>query len=71
MVMEGSDVVGATDGTVGVIEGAAKTASGMGTGGVEVSDAGADGIVSVGSLSYFVCGDTGGATMGWAPGGAK
>ena len=71
MVMEGSDVVGATGGTVRVIGGAAEVASGMGTGGVEVSDAGVDGIVSVRSLSYFVCGDTGGATMGGALGGAE
>ena len=81
MVMEGSDVVGATDGTVGVIEGAAKTASGMGTGGVEVGDVGAGGIVSVGSSPYFVgtgvdyvcsvCGGSGGVAMGWAPRGAK
>ena len=79
--MEGSDVVGATDGTVGVIEGAAKTASGMGTGGVEVGDVGAGGIASIGSSPYSVgtrvdcacsvCGGTGGATMGEAPRGAK
>ena len=79
--MKGSDEVGATDGTVGVIEGAAKTASGMGTGGVEVGDVGACGIVSVGSSPYSVgigvdcvcsiCGDSRGATMGWAPRGAK
>ena len=81
MVMEGSDVVGATDGTVGVIEGAAKTASGMGTGGAKVCDAEAGGIVSVGSSPCSVgtgvdcvcsvCGGSRGATMGWAPGGAK
>ena len=69
--MEGLNVVRAIGGTIGVIGGAAEVASGMGTGGVEVSDAGVDGIVSVRSLSYFVCGDTGGATMGGAPGGAE
>ena len=81
MVMEGSDVVRATDGTVGVIGEAAEIASGMGIGGAEVGDVGAGGIVSVGSspcsigtgVDYVcsVCGDSRGATMGWAPGGAK
>ena len=42
IVMEGSDVVRVTGGTVGVIGGAAETTSGMGTGGAEVSDAGVD-----------------------------
>ena len=89
--MEGSDVVGATGGTVGVIGGAAEIASGMGIGGAEVGnvgasgaevgDVGASGIVFVGSspcsvgtgVDYVcsVCGDSGGATMGWALGGAK
>ena len=55
MVMEGLDVVGATDGTVGVIGGAAETASGMGTSGAEVGDAGVGGIVSIGSLPCSVC----------------
>ena len=48
--MEGSDVVGATGGTVGDIGGAAKVALGMGTCGAEVGDAGAGGIVSIRSL---------------------
>ena len=81
MVMEGSDAVGAIDGIVGVIEGVVETPSGMGTSGAEVGDAGAGGIVSVKSSPCFVgtgvycvcsvCGGSGGATMGWAPGGAK
>ena len=81
MVMEGSDVVEATDETVRVIGGAAGTASGMGTSGAEVGDARAGGLVSVGSsprsigtgvyCACFVCGGSGGATMRWAPGGAK
>ena len=81
MVMEGSDAVGAIGGIVGVIEGVAETASGMGTSGAEVGDVGAGGIVFVGSSPCsigtrvdsvcFVCGGFGGATMGWAPGGAK
>ena len=50
MVMEGSDVVGATNGIIGVIGGAAETASSMGTSGAEVGDAGAGGIVSIRSL---------------------
>ena len=49
MVMEGSDVVRATGGTVGVIGEAAEIASGMGIGGAEVGDVGKGGIVSVGS----------------------
>ena len=79
--MKGSDEVGATGGTVGVIGRATEIASGMGTGGAEVGDAGAGGIVSVGSSPYSVgigvdcvcsiCGDSRGATMGWAPRGAK
>ena len=79
--MEGSDVVGATDGTVGVKGGAVEIASGMGTGGVEVGDARVGGIVSVESspcsvgtgvdCAYSIYGGFGGATMGWAPGGAK
>ena len=71
MVMEGSDVVGATGGTVGDIGGAAKVALGMGTCGAEVGDAGVGSIVSSGSSPYSVFGGTGGATMGGAPGGAK
>ncbi|WKA03518.1 hypothetical protein VitviT2T_021621 [Vitis vinifera] len=81
MVMEGSDVVGATDGTVGVKGGAVETASGMGTGCAEVGDAGAGGIVSVRSSPCSVgtgvdcicsvCGGSRGDAMGWAPGGAK
>ena len=60
--MEGSDVVGATSGgTVGVVGGAVEVASKMGT----------SGIVSVESSSCSARGGTGGATMGWAPGGAK
>ena len=42
-----------------------------GTGGAKIGDAGAGGIVSVGSLPCFVCGGTGGVTMGGAPGGAE
>ena len=42
MVMEGLDVVGAIDGTVGVKGGVVETALGMGIGGAEVSDAGVD-----------------------------
>ena len=81
MVLEGSDVVGATGGIVGVIGEVAEAASGMSTGGAKVGDAGAGGIVSVGSSPCFVgigvdcacstCGGTGGATMGGAPGGAE
>ena len=81
MVMDVSNVVGATGGTLGVVGGAAKVASSVGTGGAEVGDAGAGGIVSVGSSPYSVgigvdcvcsiCGDSRGATMGWAPRGAK
>ena len=59
--MEGSDVVGTIGGTVCVIGGAVKAASGMGTGG----------IVSIGSLPYSSCGNTRGATMGGAPRGAE
>ena len=54
MVMEGSDVVGATGGTIGVVGGAVEVASGVGTGGV----------VSVGSSPCSSCGGTRGATMG-------
>ena len=61
--MECSDVVGATGGTVGV-------ASSMGIGDAEVGDAGAGGIVSVGSSLCSSFEGTGGATMGGAPGGA-
>ena len=79
--MEGSDVVGATDGIVGVKGGAAETASGMGTSCAEVGDAGASGIVFVGSspcsvgtgvdCACSVCGGSEGDVMGLAPGGAK
>ena len=79
--MKGSDEVGATGGTVGVIGRATEIASGMGTGGAEVGDAETSGIVSIGSspcsigtkVDYVcsVCGGSGGATMGWAPRGAK
>ena len=54
MVMEGSDVIGATGGTVRVVAEAAEVASGMGT-----SDA-----VSIGSSPCSGCGGTGDATMG-------
>ena len=55
MVMEGSKVVRATgDRIVGVIEGVAEVASGVGTGGV----------VSAGSLPCSSYGGTGGDTMG-------
>ena len=54
--MQGSDLVGATGGTVGVIGRATEVASSMGTGGAEVGDAGVGGIVSVRSLPYSVCG---------------
>ena len=79
--MKGSDEVGATGGTVGVIGGAAEIASDMDTGGAEVGDERVGGIVFVGSspcsvgteVDYvcFVCGGFGDATMGWALGGAK
>ena len=71
MVLEGSDVVGAISGTIGVIGGATEVASGMGTGGAEVGNAGTGGIVSVGSLPSSVCGGTGDATMGGAPASAE
>ena len=66
MVMEGSDVVGATGGIVEVIGKATKVASSMGTSGAEVGDAGVGGIVFVGSLPCSVCEGTGGVTMGGA-----
>ena len=56
MVMEGSDVVGATGGTVGVIGRVAEVASSVGTGGA----------VSAKGLPYSGCGGTRGATMGGA-----
>ena len=81
MVMEGSDAVGATGGIVGVIEGIAKKASGMGTSCAKVGDAAASGIVSVRSspcsigigvdCAYSICGGSRSATMRWALGGAK
>ena len=80
-VMEGSDVVRATDETVRVIGGAVETASSMDTGGAKVCDAEAGGIVSIGSSPYSigtgvdcVCSVRGGSrgdTMGWAPRGVK
>ena len=81
MVMEGSDVVGATGETTGVIRRAIETALGMGTGGAKVGDSGVGGIVfvrsspcSVGTgvdCACSVCGGSEGDAMGWAPGGAK
>ena len=59
--MEGSDVVGATGGTVGVTGGAAEVASSMGT----------SGIVFMGSSPCSAYGGTGGATMRGAPEGAE
>ena len=80
-MLEGSNVVGATGGIVGFIGEVAEAASGMSTGGAKVGDAGAGGIVSVGSSPCFVgigvdcvCsayGGTRGDTMGGAPGGAE
>ena len=80
MVMEDSNVVGATGGIVGVIRRAGATSS-MDTGGAKVGDAETGGIASIGSSPYFVgtgvdcacsaCGGTGGATMGEAPGGVE
>ena len=60
MVMEGSDVVGATGETVGVVGGASEVDSGVGTGGS----------VSIGSSSYSGCPGTRGATMEGNPSGA-
>ena len=45
--MECSNVVGTTDGTIGVIGGTTEIASGMGIGGAEVGDAGVGGVVSI------------------------
>ena len=56
MVMDNSDVVDATGGTVGVGGRVAKVASSMGT----------DGVVSAGSSPCSNCGGTGGATNGGA-----
>ena len=50
---------------------AAEIASGMGTSCAEVGDAGAGGIVSVGSSLCSSFEGTGGATMGGAPEGAE
>ena len=61
MVMEGSDVVGATGVTVRVVGGAVEVASGVGTGGA----------VFVGSSPCFGSRSTGGATIGKAPRGAE
>ena len=81
MVMEDSNVVGATGGIVGVIGEAVEAASSMAIGGAKVGDAETGGIASIGSSPYFVgtgvdcacsaCGGTGGATMGEAPGGVE
>ena len=81
MVMEGSDVVGATGETVGVIGRATETALGMGTGGAKVGDSGVGGIVFVRSspysigtgvdCAYSVCEGSRGATMEGAPEGAE
>ena len=60
MVMEGSDVVGATGVTVRVVGGAVEVASGVGTGGA----------VFVGSSPCSGSRSTGGATIGKAPRGA-
>ena len=59
--MVGSDVVGTTGGTVGVVGGAAEVASGVGIGGA----------VYAGSSPCSGCGGTGGATMGGALRGAE
>ena len=59
--MDGSDVVGATGGTVEVVDGAARVASCVVIGGV----------VSTVSSPCSGCGGIGGATMGGAPGGAE
>ena len=61
MVIEGSDVIGATGGTVGVVGEAAEVALGVGIGGA----------VSTGSLPCSGCGGTGGATMGGTLGGTE
>ena len=61
MVIEGSNVVGVTGGTVGVVGEAVEVALGVGTGGV----------VSVGSSPCSGRGGTRGATMGGTPGGAE
>ena len=71
MVMEGSDVVWTTGGTVGVIGGAAEIASGMGTGGI-VSFGSSPCFVGIGvDYVYSARGGSRGATMGWVPRGAK
>ena len=56
MVMDDSDVVGATGGIVGIVGGAAEVASGVGT----------SGVVFVRSSSCSDYGGTGVATMGGA-----
>ena len=61
MVMNDSDVVGVTTGTVGVVGRAAEVASGVGTGGA----------VFVRSSPCFGSRSTGGATIGKAPRGAE
>ena len=70
MVIEGSNVVGATDETTGVVGGAVEVALGMGT---IVGDVGVGGTVSVGSSSCYAWSAYGGtrsAGMGGALTGA-
>ena len=67
MVMEASDVDGATGGIAGVVGGAVEVSSSIG-------GAGAGGTDSVGSSSccaYLAYGGTGGAGLGGAPRGAE
>ena len=61
--MEGSDVVGPTGGTIGVTWRVVEVASGMGTGGAKVGDAGVGGIVFVRNSPCSVYGGTRGATI--------
>ena len=71
MVIEGSNVVGATGGTTGVVGGAVEVASSMGT---IVGDVGVGGTVFVGSSSCYAWsayGGTRGTGMGGALTGAK
>ena len=71
MVMKGSNVVGATGGTIEVIGGAAEIASGMGTGGIVSFGSSPCSVGTRVDYAYSVCGGTGGATIGGAPEGAK
>ena len=67
MVIEASDVEGASGGTTRVVGGVVEVASGIG-------GAGAGGIDSMESSSYCAClayGGTGGVGLGGAPRGAK